>query len=122
MLRQVLTKLLEQRGFGEANLVRLLNNLEDKSLIRRMSLTQQEREQYRKDDEFFPDSDAGRQAVVLQAAGDEKIKAFKRRLAEHFQSWRLEQNPITRRALDSATGIAREFAMWFYGPATNKSA
>jgi DNA-binding MarR family transcriptional regulator len=109
MLRQVLTDLLAKRGFGDANIVRLLNSLEDKDLIRRVSLTQHERE------DLFSGSGIGnRQAVLLQTSGEQKIQEFKQRLAVHFSNWRLEQSVMIQKALDSASGVGKQFADWFF--------
>ncbi len=108
MLRQDLTDLLVKRGFGEANIVRLLNSLEDKDLVRRVSLTHLERER------LFKSSQGGnRQAVVLQLSGDTKIDLFKERLTAHFESWRSEQSVMLQKALDAAQGAGLQFAEWF---------
>ena len=45
MPRHGLTELLARRGFGDANISRLLTSLENKEFIRRTSLTRREREQ-----------------------------------------------------------------------------
>jgi len=109
MLRQELTGLLAKRGFGDANITRLLNSLEDKDLIRRMSLTHSERNQ------LFGAFEGGyRQAVVLQGAGDKKIQEFKERMTIHFATWRSEQSVMIQKALASASGVGLKFAKWFF--------
>lgn len=117
MLRQDLTDLLAKRGFGDANIVRLLNSLEDKDLVRRVSLTHQEREH------LFKASEGGnRQAVILQLSGDKKIEQFKKRLAIYFEAWRSEQSVMLQKALAAAQGAGLQFAEWFSKGATDKSA
>jgi DNA-binding MarR family transcriptional regulator len=105
MARQGLKELLAQRGFGDANISRLLSSLENKEHIRRTSLTYREREQ------FFGASHAGnRQVVVLQASGDKKIQEFKQLLVGIFKAWLSGQSVMTRRVLASASGIGRHLA------------
>lgn len=109
MLRPVLTDLLDKRGIGEANITRLLNSLEDKQLIRRVSLTQRERDQL-----FGASGTGGRQAVVLQPAGDQKIQEFKLQVATQFKNWRSEQSVIIQKALTSVSGTGLQLAEWFF--------
>jgi len=102
MLRQDLTDLLAKRGFGDANFVRLLNSLEDKKLVRRVSLTQEEKRQ------LFKGRDrGGRQAVLLRPSGEEKVGEFKRELAAHFEKWRLELPKIVRKVISSTHEISK---------------
>jgi DNA-binding MarR family transcriptional regulator len=116
MLRQVLTDLLAKRGFGDANIVRLLNGLEDKDLVRRVSLTREERAR------LFEDSEGGnRQAVILQPSGDKKIEQFKSQLAVHFEGWRSEQSVMLQTALASAKGAGLQIAEWLMKEPTSKS-
>jgi DNA-binding MarR family transcriptional regulator len=107
--RQDLTELLAKRGFGEANISRLLNSLENKELIRRTSLTHREREIL-----FGASHGGNRQAVVLQASGDKKIQEFKKLLNSVFNSWRSERSVMIQRALESVSGIGLQIAEWFF--------
>ena len=109
MLRQSLSDLLSQRGFGDANIVRLLNSLEDKKLIRRASLSHGERE------DLFSEAKGGnRQAVILQTMGDRRINEFKEKLTGHFIRWQAERSIIVQRAIASARGFGLDFAKWFF--------
>jgi DNA-binding MarR family transcriptional regulator len=109
MMRKRLTELLSKRGFGDANISRLLKGLEDKNLIRRMSLP------YRELVQLFDASHGGsRQAVVLQATGEKKIQEFKQRLASLIVAWRSEQSLMVRKALESANGVGLLLAEWFF--------
>lgn len=115
MLRKRLTELLSTRGFGDANISRLLKGLEDKDFIRRMSLP------YRELVQLFGTSHGGsRQAIVLQATGEKKIQEFKQRLASLITTWRSEQSLMVRKALESAHGVGLLLAEWFFkGAAPN---
>jgi DNA-binding MarR family transcriptional regulator len=105
MPRQGLTELLARRGFGDANISRLLSSLENKEFVRRTSLTQGERER------FFGASHGGnRQAIVLQPSGELKIGQFQRRLTDIFATWVSKQPIATRAALSSASGIGLQIA------------
>jgi DNA-binding MarR family transcriptional regulator len=109
MLRQDLTDLLSKRGFGDANVTRLLISLEDKELIRRISLSQRER------DELFGAAEGGnRLAVILQASGSKKIDEFKQRLSAQVERWHSEQSIMAQKALDSANGVVLQFTQWFF--------
>jgi DNA-binding MarR family transcriptional regulator len=101
MLRQDLTDLLAKRGFGAANFVRLLNSLEDKKLVSRVSLSQEDRARL-----FKGRARDDRRAVLLRPSGEEKIEEFKKELTAHFDKWRLEQPKIVRKALSSTQEIA----------------
>jgi|HubBroStandDraft_2_1064218.scaffolds.fasta_scaffold266189_1 DNA-binding MarR family transcriptional regulator len=109
VLRQDLTSLLELRGFGGANVVRLLNSLQDKGLVRRVSLTTEERDQL-----FMPSDSGNRQSVVLQVTGDQKIEEFKKRLTTHLSTWRSEESVLNKKAVESARGLWLQFAEWFF--------
>jgi len=100
MPRQGLTELLARRGFGDANISRLLGSLENKELIRRMSLTPREREQL-----FGVSHGANRQAIVLQHLGERKIEEFQKRLTGIFEAWVSKQPMTTQTAVLSASGI-----------------
>ena len=103
--------LLATRGLGDANITRLLNSLEEKHLIRRLSLTQRERGQL-----FGASKGGNRLAVILQATGDKKIQQFKARLALHFGEWRTEQSVMTQKAIKSAAGgLGEKITEWFWG-------
>jgi DNA-binding MarR family transcriptional regulator len=105
MPRQGLTELLARRGFGDANISRLLNSLENKEFIRRTSLTAKEREQL-----FGVSLGSNRQVVILQPFGERKIGDFQQRLTDIFASWISKQPMMTRRALLSASGIGQQIA------------
>jgi DNA-binding MarR family transcriptional regulator len=107
MLRQDLTDSLEKEGFGEANIVRLLNGLEDKNLIRRISLTQEEREGL-----FRTTHGGNRQAVVLQEAGEKRIDAFKAEVTAHFEAWRSEQTVMLQQAVATVRSASLQMAKW----------
>ncbi len=114
MLRQDLTDLLVKRGFGEANIVRLLNSLEDKRLVRRLSLSQTERQR------FFSSSEGGnRQAVAVHGAGYVKIGQFKEAVSSRFERWRAEQPAMLKSALATAKGAGLQVAALF--PKSKKS-
>jgi DNA-binding MarR family transcriptional regulator len=109
MLRRTLIELLEKRGFGDANISRLLSSLEDKGHLLRGGIPMHER------DKLFGDSDRGDKfVVVLQETGEEKLKEFKQHLAEHFRGWRSEQSVIVKKAVASASAIGLQFAEWFF--------
>lgn len=109
MLRKDLTQSLASRGFGEANITRLLNSLADKEHVRRISLTQGERDRL-----FDPSDRETRLAVVLEPSGGKKIDEFKDRLTHHVAKWRRSQRPfLNQKALTAAATPLLRFAEWF---------
>ena len=105
MLRQDITDILEKRGFGQANIVRLLNGLEDKRLVRRFSLSLADRQR------FFPSSNGGnRQAVAVDTPGHRKLQDFKVALSAQFEDWRVEQPTLLRTAIAAAKGAGLNVA------------
>ena len=105
MPRQSLTELLARVGFGDSNISRLLTALENKELIRRVSLTQRERQEF-----FGPTLPANRQAVILQPSGDRKIDEFQNKLTDIFAAWVSKQSLPTRKIILSASGIGLDLA------------
>jgi len=105
MPRQDLAELLARRGFGQANISRLLTSLENKELLRRASLTSHERERL-----FGTPISGKRLVIILQPFGERKIGEFQQRLNEIFAGWLSKQSMPTRMALLSARGIGQQIA------------
>ncbi len=82
MLRRDLTKVLQERGFSEARISRLLQDLEFGGFVQRMSVPPALRETL-----FEPSERANTLAIALTPAGEEKIREFKKALRRHFGNW-----------------------------------
>jgi DNA-binding MarR family transcriptional regulator len=106
VLRQELTNLLTYQGFDSGGISRILDSLERKQLVRRLTLTATERR------EVFGGMDGNKMAVVLAPAGKKKIHEFKAAVGEHFEQWRSQQPLLIRASLRSVREKAMRFVDW----------
>lgn len=115
ILRQSLTHVLKTKfRYSDANVSRLLEELQEKGLILRTSLTARERGQ------LFGDENGSKLVVVLKAEGDAKLEDFKERLRGRYDRWASQQPSAVRLACKNFLPIIVRFARWLvarYEPA-----
>lgn len=119
LLRHDLTDVFKKKfGYSDSDISKLIDGLHDDGLLEKGNLTTQERTA------LFGTESSSKLAVRLQAAGLDKIEAFKNFLRDKFDTWLSEQSTTTKYATRKFEPIALGFAQWLldrYQPSSSST-